>query len=148
EERSYFKFDEPRASQPTATFPNAFNDPAQVNTDIDNVAAAISADVERRQNGTSAGTVPISQTPFERKLVVFGHADMCAPFWYNFSLAHRRNIALGTVMQTHPHGPELQASLLNTGRSGGFLPCADFNPNTGPNAHEQAAENAPTGFAN
>lgn len=153
-ERTLFKFDRPKATDATSSYPNALENPADLAGDIARVAAALRAPAQR-ENG---GSVPIEQTGFERKLVVFGHADLCAPFTYNFGLSHRRNLTLGIVMQgAAPSVPvsaedaqTLRGALLNTGRSAGFIPCADFNPQDigTPTSHELRAEQASSGFAN
>lgn len=132
-----YRFDEPGRDWPTSRYPQAFTSADAGAAVMSEVVAALDAPAE--QDG---GTVPLASTPFERKVVVFGHADMCASFAYNHGLTYRRNVAIGMVMP-----PQVRAGLLDTGRSQGFAPCSDFNPVSGPNQHERAAENSPTGFA-
>ena len=136
-----FKFDEPGADWPPTRFPQAFTSQDAGAAFIAQVSAALSAPARVERDGQPAGTAPLPPT-LERKIACFGHADMCAPFSYNHGLTHRRNLSIGMIMTPQMHG-----ALLATGRSAGFAPCADFNPETGPNTHEQAAENSADGFA-
>ncbi len=135
-----FKFDKPKNTSDLLTS-FAPGDPGAA------VMAEVSAALNEPAVQEPGGSVPIGSTPFERRVVLFGHADMCAPFWYNHSLSHRRNLALGAVMP-----PDVKGAMLNTGRSAGFAPCSDFNPLSGPNHSdpnddELRAENSADGFA-
>lgn len=134
ENDTLFKFDKPGASDPIGSFGNSFRDPAAASASMAQVDAELNAPATNDQGAA----VPLPAT-VERKVVMFGHADMCAPFWYNFSLAHRRNLAIGTIIT-----PGVRGALLNTGGTQGMVSCSDFNPVDGPNSDEQAAENATT----
>ncbi|MCC6360725.1 MAG: hypothetical protein IT450_18460 [Phycisphaerales bacterium] len=131
-----FKFDEPKRTTPTSQYPNACVGGSSA---VAAKLAVAEAELDAPLSRSDGSSVPISQSRFTRKVVLFGHADMCAAFWYNHALSHRRNLTLGMVMSSRMRG-----ALLSTGAGAGFAPCADFNPRGGPNANEQAAEDATT----
>ncbi len=136
-----FKFDQPGAEAAPTQYPGALTSQDAGAAFIAQVSAALEAPASVEVDGQPAGTAPLPAS-IERRIVAFGHADMCAPFWYNHGLTHRRNLTIGMLMT-----PAMKSALLPTGASAGFVPCADFNPVSGPNPHEAAAEAAADGFA-
>lgn len=136
-----FKFDEPKAEWPPTKYTDSLTSQDAGAAFVASVEAALNAPATVEVDGKPAGNGPLPKT-LERKVVAFGHADMCGPFWYNHGLTHRRNLTIGMIMT-----PTMRGALLNTGASAGFAPCSDFNPVSGPNAHEAAAEGAADGFA-
>ncbi len=121
-----FKFDEPGKAF-TVNDPRAFVNPAESATIGPDVDAAMVAPT-RDGNPLPAGV--------ERKIVMFAHADMCAPYSYNKGLSDRRSQAINNLLSANAKGALLARNA-----------CADFNPKDGPNGHELAAENSSTGKA-
>jgi hypothetical protein len=120
-----FHFDKPK--------PGAVNDPGAFKDQT--VRASIGPDTDANLIApTSAGHLLPSHV--ERKIVMFAHADMCAPFSYNKGLSDRRSQAVTNLLSG-----TARAAILSRGA------CADFNPKLGPNAHEQRAEDADSGTA-
>ncbi|MFN0137601.1 MAG: hypothetical protein ACKVS9_15970 [Phycisphaerae bacterium] len=135
----FFHFDKPTPSgNDSLSQMQAFRDPIAAADALDRVKASVNTTVPGPN-----GSVPLSQGGVEKRVVMFGHADMCASFGYNFSLSHRRNLAIMRFID-----PTVRAAVhTGAGACQGLVSCADFNPDAGPNEHERAAENSATGFA-
>ncbi len=131
----YFRFDQPRASWALSDYDRAFS------------SSSAPTDIPRRLQDAIQQRLPNGQplpANITQTILQFGHADMCASFEYNHSLTHRRNQAVKRVVERAGSTP---AYFSDGGRIHGLVPCSDFNPTSGPNAHERAAEASATGAA-